>query len=505
MDVELDGTNPVYAETTQTVTVNSATDNGYMLSAYVDDNENLYLNGNTEDETHKISSLSTNPSTLLDNTWGMATTDPEDQTSKSFRGLPVGQDNAMPLKITATSTPENDETTIYYATYLTPELVGNDGYGTYSGITINYIATAYPDTSDNDVIVNYKGNGLYFDEEQTKEENTVVYGDSCSIAYLGGNCTTAYKANEPYARYYLSDFAGSGSSIPITIDGADKVSVTVDYDTTEGESCIVIVRGRYTFGSEVMPEEYRVIYPGQGQETITFNGDTVSILVPSTDHISKADFEVYPVYNEAPEGIETTPFSVCNIVKSGNVDADGTKKYPYGNEGGGEAVDKVSIPGASSIRVELDYAFTGGTADLMIVQGEWRPGYAPLTQYEKIEPNENIRGNKTITYIGDTVTFYYDLDDGAIDGYDDGFYAKIYPIYEEEKDGTTPVEECKTRRKSGEYKEPVSWQGKWRLQVSENSFLYFRDEQEAMDSMIQNREFIRQMLNDVVDLYAYDQ
>jgi hypothetical protein len=128
---------PVYAMATSTVTVNSATEAGYTLSAYVE-NADLV----SEVSADQVSSLTPSTSTtkLADNTWGVALTSPADQESEVFVGLPTDISNPMTIKETTEATTAGDTTNLYFATYVTPDL----DYGTYTGATIHYIAVANP-------------------------------------------------------------------------------------------------------------------------------------------------------------------------------------------------------------------------------------------------------------------------------------------------------------------------------------------------------------------------
>ncbi|MBR6505511.1 hypothetical protein IKT18_01540 [Candidatus Saccharibacteria bacterium] len=138
IDVDLNDT-AVFATGESVVTVDSATTAGYTLMAYVDSTTTDLTNETNKSSKSTISMLSSNePTALTDNTWGIATTKPTDQTSTVFTGLPTTQDTAMTLKTTEEATTANDKSTFYYGTYITPDL----DYGTYSGTTITYIAIA---------------------------------------------------------------------------------------------------------------------------------------------------------------------------------------------------------------------------------------------------------------------------------------------------------------------------------------------------------------------------
>ncbi len=141
IDVDLND-KAVFAAGESVVTVDSATEAGYTLMAYVDSTATDLKNETNKSSTSTITMLNTtdfkNPTALTNNTWGIATTKPTDQTSEVFTGLPTTLDTAMTLKITDEATTANDKSTFYYGTYITPDL----DYGTYSGTTITYIAIA---------------------------------------------------------------------------------------------------------------------------------------------------------------------------------------------------------------------------------------------------------------------------------------------------------------------------------------------------------------------------
>ena len=141
IDVDLND-KAVFATGESTVTVDSATEAGYTLMAYVDSTTTDLKNETNKSSTSTIAMLNTtdfkNPAALTNNTWGIAATRPTDQTSAVFTGLPTTLDTAMTLKIIDEATTANDKSTFYYGTYITPDL----DYGTYSGTTITYIAIA---------------------------------------------------------------------------------------------------------------------------------------------------------------------------------------------------------------------------------------------------------------------------------------------------------------------------------------------------------------------------
>ncbi len=120
-----------------TVSVKTATKAGYTLMAYVDSTStNLTSKTNSSSTIKMLDSLESHA--LTENTWGIATTEPNSQDDVVFTGLPTSSTDALTIKSTHRAS-EADETQIfYYGAYLTPGLE----YGAYDGVTITYIAVA---------------------------------------------------------------------------------------------------------------------------------------------------------------------------------------------------------------------------------------------------------------------------------------------------------------------------------------------------------------------------
>ena len=133
IDIELYD-EPVYKSGQTTVTVATGTEGGYTLSAYASAADLV----NEKNSEGKISGLTASGlTTLTDNTWGFSLTAPESKDSPTWQSLPTTAQDAFVIKSTTAATPANDQTTVYYGTYVTPDLPT----GTYAG-TINYVAVA---------------------------------------------------------------------------------------------------------------------------------------------------------------------------------------------------------------------------------------------------------------------------------------------------------------------------------------------------------------------------
>ncbi len=472
------------------VTVTTATDNGYTLMAYVDSSTTSLTNTESDDV---IEMLETSYSqALTDNTWGISLTRPESQEQTIFRGLPTTEEDAMVVKVSGSDATEaNDETTLYYGTYVTPDL----DYGTYEGVIINYIAV--PNVISDDIAVNFHGNGLYFDEAGTKDVNIVTYGQSCEIAYVGGKCRKVYTTEEPYTIVKTSNLNDDGTqngpypasywdddddlgvlslNQVVSIPGADAIRVEIKYGLSgdDRSDYFYVFNGNFDWNNDSWPSEYFYIYVGDNknsEETYDIVGDTITFVLESfyDEPVEGYDYgvyaKVYPLYNTKPEGIETIETTACNFVKSENLDDEGNKIEPHPYEMYYEDYDEwdnyynyqtVTIPGAKRIKVVVDYALTAAYVGIT----EGYPTSYGRTEY--IDPwdqsgvdTPTIAGTSEYMFEGSTLTFRMTAYEEPIDGYDYGFYARLYPYYDEELEGTMPDVSCPVARKDGTYSIPV--------------------------------------------------
>lgn len=165
------GDDSTFGYAKNTITVTSPTVAGYTLAAYIDgDEKDLVNTTNVETPDARIAGLEDSEAqALTDNTWGLALEEPENQDSEVFRGLSTDSDAPLTLKANCVATEAEETTDVYIGAYVVPGLPA----GTYSGVTIDYVAVA--NVIADEMTVNYHGNGLFFDEAQTQNQNTVVY------------------------------------------------------------------------------------------------------------------------------------------------------------------------------------------------------------------------------------------------------------------------------------------------------------------------------------------
>ncbi len=537
IDIEMED-EAVFGVGESKVKVTTATDTGYTLMAYVDSTSADLTN----DSNDAITMLETSQSqALTDNTWGIALSRPNSQDEIKFRGLPTAEKDAMVVKVSGSDATEaNDETTLYYGAYVTPDL----DYGTYEGVTINYIAVAH--VTDGDVTVNFHGNGYYFDQAGTKDVNTVVYGTSCELAYVGGNCSKVYTTEQPEivktpnirddgtqsGPYPISERdSQSGRYLPtvnkiVSIPGADALRVEIDY-AFAGESYTDIIFGAvddiYDYDGWYYNGEYEQIYTYESQkntQTFMVLGDAITIVnwtygEPIEGYNYGFYAKVYPVFYQKPSNIETIEDAYCHFAKSDNLDDEGGMMEPYV----GYYAQSVTLPRADKIKIEIEYALTD-EAWIGIFEGQFDGGpilnlpiYEITTWDEESDTGSNISGRETFVVDGDTLTFMMESYDEPVSGYNYGFYARLYPIYDDEQEDTIPERVCSFANKSGEYSLPVGYGNNgsvqpkriWYNVIDDDGYLisgkWFRDEEELKSAIVY---YYDEYAGKTIDLYLFN-
>lgn len=200
-------------------------------------------------------------------------------------------------------------------------------------------------------------------------------------------------------------------------------------------------------------DQFEVIYDGNG---LTFPGGATTNRV---------------VYGESciEEGIYVG--NTATISKTTNIANDGTMNS-Y-NSSNSVVQDTVTISGADGLKIELTYGYdeNGGMYVFTGVPEE----YENIEDYEGDDTfydyfwseDWEFNGEKTtsveFTLDSDTVTFLITRwDEPTVNYY--GYYAKVYPVYNEETEGTTYEvlsETCNIVPQSGAYAETDPWNGYW--------------------------------------------
>lgn len=185
--------------------------------------------------------------------------------------------------------------TTTYQAYISP----TQATGTYRGkVRYALVHPNYADNSvpENNVTVVFDGNGLTFPNGSTT--NTVTYAKVCQKAeyyidysnyqeVMTSNITTGGVQDGPYTNEEES------YDNVITISGADKLKIEVNYGVTAG-----------SIDLELISDNNYISFPKQnlsGTKTYIFDGDTVNINIVSwAEPVANYDYgfyiKVYPVY-----------------------------------------------------------------------------------------------------------------------------------------------------------------------------------------------------------------
>ena len=149
----------------------------------------------------------------------------------------------------------------------------------------------------------------------------------------------------------------------------------------------------------------------------------------------------------------------------------------------------ITLPNADKVKVVVEYGITGNTMGVEIVEGSWDGDWdnLPDNYYEIYDyEGNNMSGTQTFIIDGGTVTIFASSWDTPESGYNKGFYAKIYPIYNTEQPNTTqeelPSDDCSLFVISGSYETlGSSWYGT--ISGAKQTFV---DESEIADFLFQH-------------------
>lgn len=269
---------PVYVTQKSTVTVKDESGNGYTLLAFVEGDDALQLEGGSGEIANLESKeYSTN---LEENTWGLATKSPNDLSSKVFRGLENDGQKAVIVDYHDGSLSAIEKTIdVYYGAYLTSDL----SEGTYVNRKVNFVAVANKPVTERGITVNFHGNGLYFDDEETEELNTVIYGESHDLDYKKDFCT--YNGGVKSCNVFKTDnidmdgkqegvYNVSSDRQYFNFPGAKRIAVDIKYGLAEDTIMINIAPG--------------IIEPKEG---VFWPSDTINIL-SNSDRTSEEHYEL---------------------------------------------------------------------------------------------------------------------------------------------------------------------------------------------------------------------
>ena len=237
------GDTPVFAYLPVKLTVEEATQAGYTLTAYTD-NTDLVSTTDPNDKIPMVTVEGDELTTLEDNTWGLALdNEPTAKDNKVYKTLST--DQANPTLITDkdySETEANDTTTIYYGFYIAPDIP----YGTYTGGEVEYEATQ--NRTDLATVI-FDGNGLYFNGDEARTNNVVMYDTSAITPYTEKYSYTPNLNGEGEVldnsypnRMYPVD---SDETFVYEFPGADKIKVNIV--KTDNDGCPKDENDYFTF------------------------------------------------------------------------------------------------------------------------------------------------------------------------------------------------------------------------------------------------------------------
>ena len=193
--------------------------------------------------------------------------------------------------------------------------LSNDINGLYFGQTI-YLDAIY----QSPVTFVFNGNGLYFDEEDTEETNTVVYADTCAMqsGYVGDTPVISKTPNIGDDGVQNGSNTNMDAYDPITIPGASKLKIVISYDNTiDGRTKVY-----YTPGVAIVQDwqdwheyEWTELSGSSNDEVIVVGGDTVTFNTYIYNSDGSNDYgyyaRVYPIYEEEYENTNYESYEYC--------------------------------------------------------------------------------------------------------------------------------------------------------------------------------------------------
>jgi len=181
--------------------------------------------------------------------------------------------------------------------------------------------------------------------------------------------------------------------------------------------------------------------------------------------------------------VANTPYAT---VGTSNLNSDGTPKPASPSYTNNENIHQtITVPNADKVKVVVDYGITADTMSVAVAKGIWDDsGDAPDTIYVIYQDERNIRGQQSFTFDGDTVTIGGGSWNTPESGYDYGFYAKVYAVYDTEQANTTgeelPSNDCSVVPISGTYME------------NDSTLYWLKDNGSELDDFIEcNNGFIK--------------
>ena len=256
-----------------------------------------------------------------------------------------------------------------------------------------------------------------------------------------------------------------------------------------------------------------VVYISQAQAADTYNGKVKYTLVhPNDADAPVKENQIAVTYNgnglTFASGLATNKVTygesctteygyvgtTAAISKSSNVNEDGTQNGPIAT--GDDYGNSITISGADMLKVVLTYDIDPESTEEedaignISVSGD---NWVTATSYYGV-------GTETIYVHGDTVYFWMYIWGAVNSGHDYGYYALVYPVYEEETSETVYEEfpeVCIFGPLVGAYATTTNWHGSWYANIN-GAYYDFLDESEVTAFVIDNYSTLG---GTTVDLY----
>ena len=244
-------------------------------------------------------------------------------------------------------------------------------------------------------------------------------------------------------------------------------------------------------GSYAGQVKYVMVHPSNTNE-IPVRDDQIGVNFYVSNSLNRVVYGkgYEQIYVATSPGAVVETSNLTNGVQTGGAYADDE-----------ELLETKSLPGASKVKVVVDYGITEGDDQITIVEGTW-DGDSNLhinnyNYYEIHSFEENLSGTDTYILDGDTITISFISDGTPEPGYDYGMYARLYPIYATEQANTEEETVPTLAADSGTYIEPGEG-NKWWLYVGDFDFYgggsrwrSFDNETELTDFLMKHYDSLR--------------
>ena len=288
-----------------------------------------------------------------------------------------------------------------------------------------------------------------------------------------------------------TDVGQSATGSTLTSTYQVYISPTQAAGTYQGKVKYVLVHPS-TAPAPVNENQVGVIFDGNG---LTFPGGTTTNRV------------VYETTCDEEYGYVSNTYQE---VMFSNISTGGVKNEPYSDSE--DILQNIPLNGAKAVKIVIDYGVTIDTMDIDFIGGDWDGDWENYNwsewQDHYFYSEDNISGTETFVLNLDssyTLTIRATSWEAPVAGYDYGFYAKIYPIYDEPTEGSVYSliqRTCSYHPVSGTYAETTTWNEYW-FKKEDDDDEYpptFSYEEDLMYYLVDNEE----LLGTTIVIYAHN-